>query len=172
MKGVLAIDPSIRACGVATLYRGKIRLATLRPSRQGDLPQRCLSLWTQLQNWLTEPVKHLIVEYPTFQDTAKGRTAAVSGHINKLAFVCGYLCCGLVSTVETTTLVTPQEWKGFWSKQRTREHVLAHRIGKQLRGKTFDHNACDAAALALYYVDRRPRFVLSRALIFQVPEDR
>lgn len=165
---IIAIDPSIRACGIAIIRGKDIEAHTVYPSTEGDLPQRCAALWHRLALWLAlGPMKDmkLVIEYPTFQDTPRGRAAAVAGNINTLSMVCGYLCARLVSSVETTELITPQRWKGMESKDVTKLRVLAHPIGKQLAEHRLDHNAFDAAGLALWKLEKRAKFNLKLAKV-------
>lgn len=138
---VLALDPSIRAAGVA-LFRnrkligsGTIKLpANIAP----NVPARCLRMAQEIVSWVVEreaAPAHLIVEWPKVSDQSIGKdknslfglagvVGAVSGQLSMTlaSAVAGILSEGLAMQDETLNVVayTPDEWSYGMEKAKTK----------------------------------------------------
>ena len=121
---LVGIDPSIKTVGFAVLDDSGLRTCTFR--LQGEsLVERLESLRLKFRIHLGNSKPDVIVcEFPSYQDSERGRIAAVSGDTLGLAAVCGFVAyhfrgCKMI------LFPTPREWKGTVKK-----HVTARRFGK------------------------------------------
>jgi hypothetical protein len=111
---ILAIDPSINNVGLA-LYNtetGKLITRVLHPPK---LQRQYLLSWICNQIQCVEFFKNintLVIEYPTFQNSAKGRIAAQKGYTLDLAYIAGYISAECKLKPSCIHLPTPQQWKG------------------------------------------------------------
>lgn len=153
----VGIDPSINACGLAIVYGSGIQLCeTIRTPAHFDLISKCKWIMDKIRRRFDkhmDGVPYLVgIEFPTFQNSQRGRAAAVQGNTLKLAFVCGFLA-PLFPTI-SVRLLTPTEWKGTVSKEITAQRLCQHPIyGSQLQRLQLDHNAIDALGIAAYLAD-------------------
>ena len=172
---VLALDTSIRACGVGLFAEGRLSWTTLRPPTDGVLEYRSEQLVSSLQDWIRGhlPLRNsrihcALVEMPSFQDSERGRIAAAGGGLVKLGFVAGYLASFLArcSVVDRVHLVLPVQWKGCLSKLQTRQRLEQHpAFQKTLEGARYDHNAADAMGMIQWWLSRQRRHVFSKPTI-------
>lgn len=167
MKTWIAIDPSINACGVAYCHEGKVKAGTLRPVHSTDLIVRCMSLISKLDGFLYH--EHItratvLIEWPTFQNSERGRMAAVQGDIIKLGCVCGWLGAWLVSRCESVRHVTPQQWKGCLDKDTTWARTV-RRFAPGTFSEGLDHNAHDAVALMIWGMDQNSKIPITKKTI-------
>lgn len=112
----LAIDPSVNALGLA-VSDGKNwwDFETISP-KGNTLPERLDSIRCEIKAVLpigfTEDVFHLIVEYPQWENSARGGVAAVKGYTLGLSAIAGYLQGAFRVSSRQTFFYTPNQWKG------------------------------------------------------------
>lgn len=139
----VGIDPSVRNIGFARLVDNKLATTTLKVKPDADrivqLKRACLAIKVALDIHVKGPFT-IVSEYPTFQNSMRGKIAATSGDTLGLAAICGYLI-GIQSQV---ILPTPMEWKGTVPKEIT-GYRFTEWTGKDFNDLT-DHEV-DAAMM-------------------------
>lgn len=110
---IVAIDPSINTIGSAIWIDGEIETRCIR-TLQGGKAHLVKTLPIYLL-WITEKLKGeradcLVVEYPNFQASTRGKIAAQQGYTLDLAFVAGFVAQQIPARV--TFFPTPMKWKG------------------------------------------------------------
>ena len=140
---IVAIDPSVRNIGFARLVDTKLATTTLKVKPDEDkikqLKRACLAIRVALDIHVKEQPL-IISEYPSFQNSMRGKIAATSGDTLGLAAICGYL----IGTKSDILLPTPMQWKGTVPKEVT-GHRFTQWTGKDYRELT-DHEV-DAAMM-------------------------
>jgi hypothetical protein len=170
---ILAIDTSIAACGVALFRDNQINCNTIRTDADDTAVERCQLIWDKLTNLFYDKsgIRRLdvvLIEYPTFQQSDRGRIAAAGGGLIKIATVAGYLAAKLDSCKQVK-FITPSMWKGMLSKDQTRSRIMKHKLlGPQLSLMKFDHNAADAVGMIEWYISRVQKVDFSKAEIIQL----
>lgn len=107
---ILGIDPSVNNIGVALWEDGNIVTRTWHPPFK-EKEFLLAYLPAIVKDLLRErPIDHLVVEYPSFHTSTKGKIAAQKGYTLDLAFVAG-LIASLVKA-KHTCFPTPMDWKG------------------------------------------------------------
>lgn len=111
----IAIDPSVNNIGVASYYqeggKGMVSTHVLNPPKE---PKDCIHYLRVMLGRLGK-TDELIVEYPTFFASTKGRVAAQQGYTIDLGFIVG-LCCAIIPA-KRIRLPTPMQWKGNTPKE-------------------------------------------------------
>lgn len=150
---ILAIDPSIRHLGWATLEGGHWNHGTINVPKNKTLPETLIYIAVKLNNEVCcgNVPEILIVEYPEFfQGSEKGATAAVLGTTLGLAAVAAFLQGYYKRPSKDTFFYTPSQWKGQVPKDG-----MTYRFMKRFGywAKT-DHEA-EAALLLQYHLDQQ-----------------
>lgn len=113
----LGIDPSIRNVGVAIFdtETKKLRTWTFHPTEEEE---DWVSIGAQIDMFIrlilyndAKKPEYLVIEYPSWQNSAKGKIAAVKGYTINLAFLVGYLCKASGVAAVNTYTPTPMIWK-------------------------------------------------------------
>jgi hypothetical protein len=170
---ILAVDPSVKACGWAALkeHPDSARQPFVcgsgvwRPSAAAGLPPPIV----QLARWATDqccrwsgsvrgPLAAVVVETPDggdrhYRDAAGGRHAVRGARERAYAMAVGAVVGAAVAAVGTdfVHLVTVNAWKGTRTKAQTRPAAVAL-LGRE----PVDDNESDAVGLALAFLDGIP----------------
>ena len=132
MKRIIGIDPSINHTGYGIIMidadTDKITLdvsGVIRTDknggggRLGELAEMLNSVF-QMQSWDKESL--CVVEWPTFEDSPRGRNLARTG-FNKLCAATGVAIAVAETHGVPFTLVTAKQWKGETPKPSIKERV-------------------------------------------------
>jgi Holliday junction resolvasome RuvABC endonuclease subunit len=132
MKRIIGIDPSINHTGYGIIMvdadTDKITLdvsGVIRTDkdggggRLGELAEMLNSVF-QMQSWDAESLA--VIEWPTFEDSPRGRNLARKGY-NKLCAATGVAIAVAETHGVAYTLVTAKQWKGETPKPQIRERV-------------------------------------------------
>lgn len=155
MKTTLAIDPSIRSCGWA--YFGDKKLlgsGTIEDIK--EFPEAADFIVHKLENKIytlqmktntSYDLDILVIEYPQYERSMRGKVSMAQGHPLNLAYMVGAFVG--VFPCKRKFLPTPPKWKGSLPKAIT-----------QLRlrdaGYTFETgDEADAIALGLWAINKR-----------------
>lgn len=165
MNHILAVDPSIRACGFALASHGKARenrgfslteSGVIVSKSDVNRWERIDQITDDLQEMVPESVRSgdqnmvVVVEMPQAMKSAQGQAAANAGDTLILAALVGSIRAamreyGMVS-VECLTV---SKWKGNAPKR-----ITQRRIAKRW-GEFMDHNEADAVGILDWYVNKR-----------------
>lgn len=151
---ILAIDPSVNFCGWALLdTEGKTvtkRWTTglIRPEGK-NYAMRCLHILQELQV-VAPTIDHLVTEWPTFFDSARGHMSARQNHTVNLAGICAFVAGRYGCDHRNWSLLTAITWKGSVSKDVTARKFF-RRFGKNFRHKISEHEI-DAAMMLHWFV--------------------
>ena len=161
---LLAVDPGIRACGIAMFVGGTLQDADLVKSAApvGDpTPTRCAAMAEAVleRAWGWWYVESLVVEWPQVYRAGRAKRGADPNDLLLLAGVCGALAT--TSKVNALAAFLPREWKGTLSKEIACARVLA-RLSAEERGvvdllglpKSSIHHVLDAVGIGLHAVGR------------------
>jgi len=150
---ILAIDPSIRACGVARLASQRIVAETLRSKERNDI-EAIFDIFGQLENTIgISGGMVFIIEQPVLlEDWTQNKKAGVAKLLKSFG---AYLTLGRYAADLWTP--TPQEWKGQLPKSISHARALSvlteAEISYDIGG--LDHNALDAVALIAAYLQKK-----------------
>lgn len=139
-KHLLSIDPSIRSCGWAYFEGVKLKKSGTVKS---TLPFIAAStaICDEIVG-LSLEAHILVIEYPCYERSPRGKVCMLQGHTHNLAFLCGMLARALRPL--QLFLPTPTQWKGQVPKSVTQARL------KKL-GYDFDSpDEADAMALGLW----------------------
>lgn len=153
MSRILAIDPSKNHLGAALLEDEKDwSWDVIETDPQDNLQQKLRAISRQLDSFLSyRGVTHLIIEYPQFMNSVKGRIAAQQGYTIDLGTVCGFIMGWLDVHTSDVYLYTPNQWKGQKPKKAI-EAAFLREFGEEHRG-TSDH-AFEAVMLLKYHISK------------------
>lgn len=156
---ILALDPSVmNRCGWATcdLEWGPDGKLTKELWNWGfweisgmNFQMRCNDLKDYIeQSPEVQEFTHLVCEWPTFYDSAKGQIAAQQGYTINLAGIAMFIAGWFHVTHQRLCLYTAPDWKGTVKKA-----VTARRFFKLfgLDEMKVDHNAIDACMMLVYH---------------------
>ncbi len=164
INGVLAIDPSIRATGVAVFEKQELVFCTvIRPTKSDD-PKKCKhynlkeiqKILEKEIGWSVTP-EAIIAEVPEVYQVSKGNP----NQLMHLAVLDGMILGRLKA--QQTFLPLPKEWKGQVPKEihnakalaklsrREKELVVSYLIRTP---ESIRHNAYDAIALGQWALER------------------
>ena len=152
---LLGIDPSIEHTGIGLIEKdGGLIHSDVRIMKAdlGESRLKLLALWFQ-EVLQTYDVGGAVVEWPTFQNSPKGKRFWKGG-MNKLAAATGVLISLLSIYHVPFVLATPHEWKGKYTKPAIRSRV------ETLTGKTSWKREDEWEALGLAYWARKRADVL------------
>lgn len=105
---IVAVDPSINTIGVAIWHDGDLETRVHR-TLHGEKVQLVRTLPIYL-SWITGEFDALVVEYPNFQTSTRGKIAAQKGYTLDLAFVAGFVASQIHA--KRYFFPTPNQWKG------------------------------------------------------------
>lgn len=167
---ILAIDPGVRACGVAvlrddvTLFRAAL---VKSPVTAGNDAAACVAMALAVTGWVSSlqvipwDTKHtLVVEWPRVLSASRQRAAKRDVDQNDLLALVGVDCAVAMAYRETMSLVTvfPDQWKGQVPKTVMNARVWERLSSEERENVTKkDHNVLDAVGLALYQAGRLTR---------------
>lgn len=155
---VIAIDPGLRQCGVATFADGELSWAGLIKS--GVKTARGPEAWVKMYHAIRVVTdgyrlsKRVVVEFP--KAYAGGKQQADPADLLELAAITGVIAayfepCGV-------TRVFPWEWKGQMDKTLCKTRVVERLSPAELlRVTKDDHNVWDAVGIGLHAVGRFER---------------
>jgi hypothetical protein len=163
---ILAVDPSIRACGWAvvadrdcggpSVYASGVWRPTAAAGSPTPLAQ--LAQWAGYTAGLYAPLAAVVVETPDggdrhYRDAAGGRHAVRGSRERAYAMAVGVVVGAAVAAVGTDRvhLVSVNAWKGTRTKAQTRPAAVAL-LGRE----PVDDNESDAVGLALAFLDGLP----------------
>lgn len=180
MRWMIAVDPGLRACGVAIFDAQRqgepklLRAAYVKGPHFGVeglcMPENLPPMWdgmrTAVNEWIGKrPLDtHLVVEMPRIYPAARQ-----TGNQNDLVNLAGTVAAVSTLLVETRTLVYPRDWKGTLDPDS-----MIERIQKRLSPEetarvelpsaaSLHHNVWDAVGIGLHAVGRlEPRKVFPR----------
>lgn len=133
----LSIDPSINDLGWAT-FNGSWHYGTISPKGE-TLPARLEFISYALKAVCSDP-SELIVEYPQFEQSARGSIAAVKGYTFGLAAIAGFLQGHFSLRSNRVFHYTPAEWKGQIPIQGIK-YRFAHKFGHEPKTEHEAHAA-------------------------------
>jgi hypothetical protein len=149
---ILAIDPSINNVGIALYSTEEKKLQTrLYHPPNGSLLRKADSIHLQL-HLLTFGCfpDVIIIEYPQWQASTKGITAAKQGYTLDLAFLVGYILSKWTGKGCIHFMPTPTEWKGQTPKKATEE-----RVKKMFGDLKISEHEFDACGMIIWYLEEK-----------------
>ncbi len=173
---IIAIDPSIRAVGLA--IRGSGRDGKIESFGQIELESTSHE-WTQRAAAMARCVvvrcmgymcggvdNEFILETPEhWANSARGRDSENNEAVQKVYWVVGAII-GMISTQlstrDTIHVVRPSQWKGNVSKPMMVERAKRHLTECDLTACKFSHDAYEAVCLASWWSRRPPNAVQIR----------
>lgn len=151
---ILVIDPSVNFCGWALLdtegksIKSRWSMGLIRPEGK-NYAMRCVEILQQLQE-VAPDIDHLVTEWPTFFDSARGHMAARQNYTVNLAGICGYIAGRYGFDHRKWSLITAITWKGSVSKDVTARKFYRH-FGRKWQDKISEHEI-DAVMLLHYFM--------------------
>lgn len=150
---IVAIDPSVNNVGIAKWDHVNKKLSTdlYHPVKT----QGIVSVSSQIVTFckmLQYIPDILILEYPTFQGSTKGKIAAQKGFTIDLAFIVGYLAASFKLYRNQIFIPTPMEWKGNLPKE-----AVGHRFEKVygIRADSVSDHEFEAAMMIDWYLKKK-----------------
>lgn len=122
MTVLIGVDPSINDCGIAVvMFSTQSAVPILALTRNLDLrpipiladkaSEICRLLKVYKERY---KVRHIISEFPTFQNSTRGNIAAQKGYTLNLAYLVGFI----EGQFPTDSIhYTPSQWKGSQNKE-------------------------------------------------------
>lgn len=154
----IAIDPSIRSCGVALFKDRELRDYQLISTK--DITS---THWTTLAHRMLDRLEQylyqssfIISEFPREFGSARGQAALNTGAVRKLAYMVGLIGGWAKSNNKGFLIFEPHEWKGNLPKAITLKRVL--RDFPQVSPGT-NHNVIDAIGIGRHYIKYRYKLV-------------
>lgn len=157
-----AIDPGLRACGLAVFKDAVLIEAQLVPGSVDALDHHAwramgLSMARALTYHAATPgeERRLVIEFPQIYEAR----AHSKGPAEDLLQVASVVAAITTNTTWTCRLFRPAQWKGQKPKPPmealTRTRITPFELSKiQLPAKSLAHNVWDAVAMGLWYLDR------------------
>jgi len=159
---ICAVDPSVNNVGIA-LYDTKINKLQLwqfhPPKLQIQYVASCIANEIFLAS-IEEKVNVIIIEYPTFQNSAKGHIAAQKGYTLDLAYIAGAVPALLRLNSDQIHLPTPLRWKGNAPKAAVGRR-FERRFG--LESTKYSDHEFEAAMMIAWFMDDKPERASSRS---------
>ncbi len=157
---LVALDPGIRGCGVASFIDGHLSRAAYvkNPARRGCGAAECVAMARAVEAWYDGEADELACEWPQIYAKTQGKDP------NDLLALCGIdtavSCC--VAPNGLTTTYKPAAWKGQMPKgachQRiaTRLNSIEFQIALKAAAAIGDlaHNMWDAVGIGLHHLGR------------------
>ena len=161
---ILAIDPGLRACGVAWFEKGILIKADLISVKKVESDAKAFLAMANAVGTSSPPITSLAIEYP--QQYARSPTPRES--IQKLVGVIGALAVTFPDS--KTEYYLPRQWKGQVPKPVMHRRILGRLteseqalIPEMAASKL--HNVLDAVGIGLHHVGRlRPGHSRTRAV--------
>jgi hypothetical protein len=162
---ILAIDPSINSLGWALaspIFSKEFNWDSYH-WKCGSFVPRGTTLEAKLcsLNILLDKfpiINELVIEWPMFFNTEKGRIAARAGFTTQLGAVCGYIVgyfsCGHRLSADGIYLYTPQAWKGNMPKRATAMKFIRTFPKRKPYLRIMDHDEIDAIMLLYYHLEK------------------
>lgn len=156
-QNVLAVDPGLRACGVAEFRAGLLRRAAYVESSGESCGEMASAVraWYGLGGSDGAGAERAIVELPrVYGRGGKGD----SNDLVNLATVCGALCVAL--TELSPSFVYPGQWKGEVPKEVMMRRIIGRLSPEELaavalpRARGLQHNVFDAVGIGLWAIGR------------------
>ena len=153
---ILAIDPGLRACGVAWFEKGILIKADLVSVKTMESDAKAFLEMANAVGAASPPVTHLAIEYP--QQYSRAITPRES--VQKLVGVIGALA--VTFSDSKTEYYLPRQWKGQVPKAVMHRRVLG-RLTEAEQGLIPElpvsklHNVLDAVGIGLHHVGRLKR---------------
>lgn len=160
---LLAIDPGLRHCGVASFRQGRLVGAALV---QGAPEGRGWPAWITMTEAIElavadriAPGAVLVLERP--QVYAVGMSKGDPDDLLELTGIVGAVAARLEAQGAHVTLYKPREWKGQVPKAVHNERVRSHLDPEELRildgcgARSLIHNVTDAVGIGLFHLRRR-----------------
>jgi hypothetical protein len=158
MPTFLSVDPSINSLGWATATPNSL------PSSAGDytwnsFDWKCGTFTPQGINLESKlysigkflnriySIEELVIEWPTFFNSEKGRIAARAGYTVQLGAICGYIIGFFNLSPLHIHLYTPQQWKGNAPKRATSVKFIRTFPDQKNRLRLLGHDEIDAIML-------------------------
>lgn len=150
----LTVDPGLTGTGWALWNNledglGPVRTGTIQP--QGSfLPYRLKRLFQAVAKIVArERVKFVVVEWPLFYGTAKGRVSAETGDLIKLTAAAATVGAAAVAKFALVEHVTAPEWKGSLPKDVAKKWIQEE-FPDFAKNLTTSHEY-DAVGIGLFY---------------------
>lgn len=160
---LLAVDPGVRACGVALFEDEQLVAADWVRTKEEALPKAADALATAVGRWAQRAGSgfpdYVVIERPKVYENREHEVD--KDDLISLAIVAGAVWEGLAGFARDGEFVLPREWKGQVPKDvhnarvmkhlEPEERAIVHRVKctpKQI------HNVIDAVGLGLWAVDR------------------
>lgn len=165
----LSIDPSINHVGWTTFdtkehLRGRKatdgwQWGTLELDGFNKVV-RMVDLCQQLSLHLVQKIDHLVVEYPAFYSSEKGKIAAHRNFTIDLAHIAGFVAGTLGMTHRTYHPITAIEWKGAVQKEVTARKFF--RLFNYPLRKISEHAVDSTMLLRYFLITYGRKLILSR----------
>ena len=158
-RRLLAVDPSIRSCGVALFVDDVFDNATTLkvPKRDVSAAERVRAVLELINRWAPPvSIDEVVCEWPHVYPYGSDGATARPNDLFGLAGVCGALA-GMYRCVPVVSY-EPSEWGGQMGKAQKRERVLRHlRPFERLRTEKLGQDAIDAVGIGLHHIGRFER---------------
>lgn len=165
---LLAMDPGIRGCGVATFEDGVLieALYIVSPCKTGNKAAECSSMASWIYASVARvDVDELVVEWPRIY-ASRIREGSSKADPNDLLALCGVdaALAALLAPAKVTSYV-PSEWKGSTPKEVCEARIKA-RLNKfeltvyaaaEAASKSKFHNVVDSIGISLFHLGRFDR---------------
>lgn len=156
---LLAIDPSIHNVGMAfcdTEKKESIKTHMHHLNVNFKDPTQKMSLissniFAHVKAFIgpTTKIDRLVIEYPNWQPSTKGKIAAQKGYTLDLAFIAGFIAGEMSLFPWNIYLPIPTEWKGNVPKK-----VTQHRVEKQFGMLQISEHEFDAIGLLMWLMKK------------------
>ena len=166
---LVAVDPGIRGCGVATFNEGKlVRAAYVKShAKTGNGPGACRGMANAVRDWLGPAAGTLVFEWPRVY-ASRIRAGQTKTDPNDLLALCGVDgALAALYPYATAECYAPSDWKGQIPKPKTGDpYIVETRIRSRLDltetaaaeagavPASLAHNVWDAIGIGLHHLKR------------------
>lgn len=157
---LLSIDPGLNGTGYA-YWEGKIPVAAgvVRPLTDDSLLYRANDLYGKLrymrpEAWAISDLNDVVIEFPEYHESFKGRTARATGSMDKLCFAIGVLAKSFSTPFTDVHLPHVREWKGQLPKDVVMSRMLKHYGKKTCDRLGIRTHAWDALGIGHWFLNR------------------
>lgn len=114
---IIAVDPSINTIGVAVWIDGTLETRCIHTTggKKESLVRTLPLYFLELGKDNVDRADALVIEYPNFQTSTRGKIAAQMGYTLDLAFVVGFVARQIPA--KENFFPTPNQWKGQCPKE-------------------------------------------------------
>jgi len=154
---LIAVDPSIRACGYAVFSLGRGGYVLTSQYGVFTVPADKEFSWRARLHFILQQLNNLFQSYKgsvlVLEMPDHLKAGIKERDMYKLAYLCGAIEMSAFVNKLSTTLIEPHEWKGSMKKEITTKRVNKT-FGLAFRANTIEHNIADAIALGTWFCEQ------------------